>query len=66
MVIVSVDTNFSPLGNMEMYWDSIPKAITLTVTMVERRPRIDNEWSFSSGSNSLQRKEALSTEKFMK
>jgi hypothetical protein len=45
MVIADISTNFSPMGHMEMYHDNMPKSVVLSVTMVERKPKLYEEWN---------------------
>jgi len=44
MVIDSVSINYSAEGFMEMFADGIPKAMSLTVSMIERKPKMAEHW----------------------
>jgi hypothetical protein len=44
MVIDSVTTNYAGGGFMEMFSDGIPKVIVLTVNMIERKPKMAEDW----------------------
>jgi hypothetical protein len=44
MVIDSVSVNYSPTGFMEMYADGIPKSISLSISLIERKPKMAKDW----------------------
>ena len=52
MVIDSVTANYSSGGFMEMFADGIPKVITLTISMVERKPKMAKDWLNDEEANS--------------
>jgi hypothetical protein len=44
MVIDSVSVNYSGAGTMEMFADGIPKIIVLSVSLIERKPKVAEDW----------------------
>jgi len=44
MVINSISVNYSESGYMEMFYDGTPKTINLTISFVERRPKVYQDW----------------------
>ncbi len=43
-MIQSVNTNYSQTGYMETFYDGSPKAMTLSVKILERRPKLYDDW----------------------
>ena len=63
MVISNISINYSESGFMEMYWDGTPKAIVLTLSLVERRMKTYNDWITDEEKNTYESDKNVATQR---